>query len=90
MDVRNPSRHTVHIYVVPDETFQEWFEDLPYGGGAEETMCQGHQCWGVTSGLYLKTSTAASVLYAGIRQTLGFRDPFQEMGLPSPTPLDSG
>lgn len=87
--VTRPSQHVLHIYIVPDATFREWFEDQPYGTGGEEMMCAGHQCWGVTSGLYLTPSASGDVLYQALRRILGFVDPFEELG-PTPTPLAPG
>jgi hypothetical protein len=85
-----PSDHVLHVYIVPERTFRDWFGDQAYAVGVEELLCQGRACGAVTSGLYVTSTTSADALRNGISNVLGFGDPFQELGLPSPVRQDGG
>jgi len=80
----NPSQHRVHIYFVPADVFQSWFGDQRYGTSIEETFCEGHQCIPVTHGLYITPAVGQQALGEGLRELLGFVNPFERFGLPTP------
>jgi len=80
----NPSEHVLHIYVVAQDTFQSWFGNQSYGTSTEEAYCTGHQCIPATHGLYIKPGMGQAVLHEALRDVLGFVDPFQRFGLPTP------
>lgn len=82
-----PSSHFVHIYVVPKDTFRDWFGDVPYGEAGEEMFCGNpvrHNCAGVTVGLYLPSGMSADAIKEGLRDAFGFISPFERAGLPTP------
>ena len=51
--MRNASPYLVHIYVLPETLLDAYFGALEWRSTTEEYLCGGHECVGVTQGLYL-------------------------------------
>lgn len=70
--VQIPSDYRFHIYVVPDEVIMNHFQETDIRTAPQEMLCDGEQCYEITTGLYFsaKEITDTSYIRSKIQQLL--------------------
>lgn len=65
------SEHSVFVYFVPSDVHAAHFGADPFKVGSAEMRCESHQCWAVTTSLYVPAGTTPETLELGLLGALG-------------------
>jgi|FLYL01.1.fsa_nt_gi hypothetical protein len=71
--VTEPSKYRVFVFILPQAEIDRLFARWPLRQAIQESICQGHVCSEVTSGLYLSTEEIENrqFLYDALAKTIG-------------------
>lgn len=61
--VQIPSEYRFHIYIVPDEIIYTHFQETSMRISPEEMLCDGEQCYEITTGFYFSAKETNDALY---------------------------
>jgi len=56
--VEIPSLYRIHLYIVSEEVIKQVFEGADLRNAPQEMICEGHECFEITSALYLTPEEA--------------------------------
>ncbi|HSH80694.1 MAG TPA: hypothetical protein VLA19_19375 [Herpetosiphonaceae bacterium] len=80
LDVTQPARFRLFVFVLPQTQIRAIFGDSPYRVAPQEFLCREHQCSEVTTGIYVSPEELrdAAFLKLALQRGLGLERPVPE------------